>query len=47
MKPTNLLLCQAVQNSLDDLAELQEHDSSLAPIVSMLSEAALQNWGSR
>ena len=32
----------AVQNSLDRLAELQEHDSSLSPIVNMLNEAAIQ-----
>lgn len=32
----------AVQNSLDRLVELQDHDKSLTPIVSMLNEAAIQ-----
>ncbi|MGO4893584.1 DNA repair protein RecN [Flavobacterium sp. W21_SRS_FM6] len=32
----------AVQNSLERLAELQEHDQSLGPIVNMLNEAAIQ-----
>ena len=32
----------AVQNSLERLVELQEHDSSLTPIVNMLNEAAIQ-----
>ncbi|WP_340676670.1 DNA repair protein RecN [Paraglaciecola sp.] len=32
----------AVQNSLERLIELQEHDQSLVPIVSMLNEAAIQ-----
>ncbi|MFT2090989.1 DNA repair protein RecN [Paraglaciecola sp. 2405UD69-4] len=32
----------AVQNSVDRLTELQEHDPSLSPIVSMLTEASIQ-----
>ncbi|MDU0355351.1 DNA repair protein RecN [Paraglaciecola aquimarina] len=32
----------AVQNSLDRLTELQQHDGSLAPIVTMLTEASIQ-----
>lgn len=32
----------AVQNSVDRLTELQQHDPSLAPIVAMLSEASIQ-----
>jgi DNA repair protein RecN (Recombination protein N) len=32
----------AVQNSLERLAELQEHDKSLVPIVNMLNDAAIQ-----
>jgi DNA repair protein RecN (Recombination protein N) len=32
----------AVQNSVDRLIELQEHDPSLAPIVTMLTEACIQ-----
>lgn len=32
----------AVQNSVDRLSELQEHDPSLAPIVTMLTEASIQ-----
>jgi DNA repair protein RecN (Recombination protein N) len=32
----------AVQSSLDRLTELQEHDPSLAPIVTMLTEACIQ-----
>ncbi|WP_340680970.1 DNA repair protein RecN [Paraglaciecola sp.] len=32
----------AVQNSLERLIELQEHDQSLVPIVGMLNEAAIQ-----
>ena len=32
----------AVQSSLDRLSELQEHDPSLAPIVVMLNDAAIQ-----
>ncbi|MGS2721592.1 DNA repair protein RecN [Paraglaciecola aestuariivivens] len=32
----------AVQNSLDRLTELQQHDPSLAPIVNLLSEASIQ-----
>lgn len=32
----------AVQNSIDRLTELQEHDASLTPIVSMLNEACIQ-----
>jgi DNA repair protein RecN (Recombination protein N) len=32
----------AVQNSIDRLTELQEHDPSLAPIVTMLAEACIQ-----
>lgn len=32
----------AVQNSVDRLTELQEHDPSLAPIVTMLTEACIQ-----
>ena len=32
----------AVQSSVDRLTELQEHDPSLAPIVTMLTEASIQ-----
>jgi DNA repair protein RecN (Recombination protein N) len=32
----------AVQSSIDRLTELQEHDPSLAPIVTMLAEACIQ-----
>ncbi len=32
----------AVQNSLDRLSELQQHDSSLSPIVTMLTDASIQ-----
>ncbi|MCF2948906.1 DNA repair protein RecN [Paraglaciecola aquimarina] len=32
----------AVQNSVDRLTELQEHDASLTPIISMLTEASIQ-----
>lgn len=32
----------AVQNSVDRLTELQEHDPSLEPIVTMLTEASIQ-----
>jgi DNA repair protein RecN (Recombination protein N) len=32
----------AVQNSIDRLTELQEHDPSLTPIVTMLAEACIQ-----
>jgi DNA repair protein RecN (Recombination protein N) len=32
----------AVQSSVDRLTELQEHDASLAPIVTMLTEASIQ-----
>ncbi|WP_293751584.1 DNA repair protein RecN [uncultured Paraglaciecola sp.] len=32
----------AVQSSIDRLTELQEHDPSLAPIVTMLTEASIQ-----
>ncbi|WP_158969548.1 DNA repair protein RecN [Paraglaciecola sp. L3A3] len=32
----------AVQNSLDRLTELQQHDASLTPIVTMLTEASIQ-----
>jgi DNA repair protein RecN (Recombination protein N) len=32
----------AVQNSLERLTELQEHDAALSPIVTMLTDAAIQ-----
>lgn len=32
----------AVQGSVDKLSELQQHDSALAPIVTMLNEASIQ-----
>lgn len=32
----------AIQSSVDNLSELQEHDPTLGPIVEMLSEAAIQ-----
>ncbi|MGJ8681432.1 DNA repair protein RecN [Paraglaciecola sp.] len=32
----------AVQNSLERLIDLQEHDASLTPIISMLNEASIQ-----